>query len=110
MGDRPYTLTRSRWVNLNGPMEFIAPAEHYDRFMGRYVPGLAVALADAAGVSAGMRVLDVGSGPGGLTHELAARVGEDHVAAIDPSPPFAGRQPQRHPGRRRPGRPAGAAP
>ena len=86
MGDRPYTLTRRRWVNLNERMQFTAPAEHYDRFMGRYVPRLAVALADAAGVSAGMRVLDVGCGPGGLTHELAARVGEDHVAAIDPEP------------------------
>ena len=34
-------------------MQFTAPAEHYDRFMGRYVPQLAVALADAAGVAAG---------------------------------------------------------
>ena len=79
-------------------MEFTAPAEHYDRFMGRYVPMLAVALADAAGVTAGMRALDVGCGPGGLTHELAARLGEDHVAAIDPSPQFAAANRERHPG------------
>ena len=46
-------------------MQFTAPAEHYDRFMGRYVPQLAVALADAAGVAAGMRALDVGCGPAG---------------------------------------------
>jgi ubiquinone/menaquinone biosynthesis C-methylase UbiE len=84
-------------VNFNEPMQFTAPAEHYDRFMGRYVPRLAVALADAAGVRAGMRVLDVGCGPGGLTHELAARVGEDHVAAIDPSPGFAAANRERHP-------------
>ena len=79
-------------------MEFSAPADHYDRFMGRYVPKLAVALADAAGVTAGMRALDVGCGPGGLTHELAARLGEDHVAAIDPSPQFAAANRERHPG------------
>ena len=79
-------------------MQFSAPAEHYDRFMGRYVPMLAVALADAAGVTAGMRALDVGCGPGGLTHELAARLGEDRVAAIDPSPQFAAANRERHPG------------
>jgi ubiquinone/menaquinone biosynthesis C-methylase UbiE len=79
-------------------VEFTAPANHYDRFMGRYVPKLAVALADAAGVAAGMRALDVGCGPGGLTQELAARLGEDHVAAIDPSPQFAAATRERHPG------------
>jgi SAM-dependent methyltransferase len=70
-------------------MQFAAPAEHYDRFMGRYLPTLAVALADAAGVRAGMRVLDVGCGPGGLTRELADRVGATNVAAIEPAPQFA---------------------
>jgi SAM-dependent methyltransferase len=79
-------------------VQFSAPAEHYDRFMGRYVPKLAVALADAADVSAGMRALDVGCGPGGLTHELVARLGADHVAAIDPSPQFAATNRERHPG------------
>ena len=79
-------------------MEFTAPAEHYDRFMGRYVPTLAVALADGAGITAGMRVLDVGCGPGGLTHELVARAGADHVAAIDPSALFAAANRERHPG------------
>jgi SAM-dependent methyltransferase len=69
-------------------MQFAAPAEHYDRFMGRYAPTLAVALADAAGVQRGMRVLDVGCGPGGLTRELAARTGATNVAAIDPAPQF----------------------
>jgi SAM-dependent methyltransferase len=66
--------------------------------MGRYVPTLAIALADAAGVVAGMRVLDVGCGPGGLTHELASRVGAESVAAIDPSPQFAAANRERHPG------------
>jgi SAM-dependent methyltransferase len=79
-------------------MQFSAPAEHYDRFMGRYVPPLAVALADAAGVEAGLRVLDVGCGPGGLTRELASRVGADHVAAIDPAEQFADACRARNPG------------
>ena len=70
-------------------MQFAAPAEHYDRFMGRYAPTLAVALADVAGVRTGMRVADIGCGPGGLTRELVARVGAANVAAIDPAPQFA---------------------
>src|SRR5215831_382792 len=69
--------------------EFTAAVENYDRFMGRYATGLAPRLADAAGVRAGMRVLDVGCGPGALAVELAGRVGEDNVAAIDPAPQFA---------------------
>jgi ubiquinone/menaquinone biosynthesis C-methylase UbiE len=67
--------------------EFRAPAEAYDRFMGRYAPTLAAALAETAGVAGGMRALDVGCGPGGLTAELLARGAE--VAAIDPAPQFA---------------------
>jgi SAM-dependent methyltransferase len=35
-----------------------------------------------------MRVLDVGCGPGGLTSELAGRVGAENVAAIDPAEQF----------------------
>jgi SAM-dependent methyltransferase len=69
-------------------MQFAAPAEHYDRYMGRYAPTLAAALADFSGIAPGMRVVDVGCGPGGLTAELVARVGADNVAAIDPAPQF----------------------
>src|ERR687886_696236 len=77
-------------VGLSRAMaEFTTAAEHYERFMGRYAAGLAPGLADAAGVRAGMRVLDVGCGPGALAVELAGRVGEDNVAAIDPAPQFA---------------------
>jgi SAM-dependent methyltransferase len=79
-------------------VQFTAPAEHYDRFMGRYVPKLAVALADAAGVRAGQRVLDVGCGPGGLTRELVARLGAENVAAIDPAEQFAEACRARNPG------------
>ena len=68
--------------------EFTAAVENYDRFMGRYATGLAPKFADAAGVRAGMRVLDVGCGPGALAVELAGRVGEDNVAAIDPASEF----------------------
>jgi len=45
-----------------------------------------------------MRVLDVGCGPGALAVELAGRVGEDNVAAIDPAPQFAAACQARIPG------------
>jgi SAM-dependent methyltransferase len=70
-------------------VEFTAAAEKYDRFMGRYTRSLAPAFADALQLTGDMRVLDVGCGPGGLAEELARRVGEENVAAIDPAPQFA---------------------
>lgn len=79
-------------------MQFSAPAEHYDRFMGRYATTLATALADFGAVSAGMRVVDVGCGPGGLTSQLVSRVGVENVAAIDPAPQFVAACRDRHPG------------
>jgi ubiquinone/menaquinone biosynthesis C-methylase UbiE len=79
-------------------MQFTSAAESYDRFMGRYTATLAPALADAADVTGGMRVLDVGSGPGGLTRELAGRVGGENVAAIDPAAQFATACRERNPG------------
>ena len=69
-------------------VDFTSSAKRYDRFMGRYTATLAPALIDAAVVTDGMRVLDVGCGPGGLTRELAARVGAENVAAIDPAAQF----------------------
>jgi SAM-dependent methyltransferase len=54
--------------------------------MGRYSRHLAVRFAEFAGVSSGMRVLDVGAGTGALTGELVARGAS--VAAADPSPEF----------------------
>src|SRR5262245_37762497 len=66
--------------------------------MGRYATGLAPRFADAAGVGAGMRVLDVGCGPGALAVELAGRVGGDNVAAIDPAPEFVAACKARIPG------------
>lgn len=77
---------------------FAVPATGYDLLMGRYLPTLAPAFVDVAGVREGMRVLDVGCGPGGLTRELVARVGAGSVAAIDPSPPFVEACRVRNPG------------
>src|SRR3954469_6569802 len=79
-------------------VEFTAAAGHYDRFMGRYTQSLAPALADAAGVTAHGRAVDVGCGPGGLTAVLAQRAGAENVAAIDPAPQFAEACAERHPG------------
>lgn len=77
--------------------QFAASAPHYDRFMGRYALTLAPAFADAAGVTPGMRVLDVGCGPGGLTSELSRRTAAENVAAIDPAPQFVAACRDRHP-------------
>lgn len=79
-------------------MTFHAPAAAYDRFMGRYLPTLAPALTDLAEVGEGQAVLDVGCGPGGLTVELAARVGTGDVAAIDPAEQFVSACRERVPG------------
>jgi SAM-dependent methyltransferase len=68
---------------------FAAPAENYDRYMGRWSQRLAPLLADFAGVERGMRVLDVGSGTGSLTEVLAERVGASQVAGAEPSEQFA---------------------
>jgi SAM-dependent methyltransferase len=67
---------------------FRAPAEAYDRFVGRYGPSLAVALLDAADVRHGQRAVDVGCGTGALTAALAERLGAASVAGVDPSEPF----------------------
>jgi ubiquinone/menaquinone biosynthesis C-methylase UbiE len=74
----------------------VAPGA-YDRFMGRYSSRLAPRLADLARVSSGQRVLDVGCGPGALTTELAERLGQPAVAAVDPSEPFVEAARGRHP-------------
>jgi SAM-dependent methyltransferase len=80
------------------PAQFTAAADKYDRFMGRYTKSLAPLFVEAAGIAPGMKVLDVGCGPGGLTSEIAAVVGAENVAAIDPAPQFAGACRERHPG------------
>jgi SAM-dependent methyltransferase len=69
-------------------MTFAVQAEAYDRFVGRYGDALGRALAEQAGVRPGMRALDVGAGTGKLTGVLAEIVGEENVAAVEPSEPF----------------------
>jgi len=79
-------------------VSFAVAADAYDRFMGRYSTRLAPQLADFAGVHGGQRALDVGCGPGALTGELVARLGDDAVAAVDPSESFVVAARERHPG------------
>jgi SAM-dependent methyltransferase len=67
-------------------MTFDVSGDAYDSFMGRYARELAPVFADFARVHAGQNVLDVGCGSGILTEELAARLGPENVAAVDPSP------------------------
>ena len=67
---------------------FQGAAETYDRFVGRYSPGLARAMCAAAGVRPGHYALDVGCGSGALTAALADVLGSENVSAVDPSEPF----------------------
>ena len=79
-------------------MTFTAAAESYDRFMGRYSSQLAAQMADLAGIEAGQRVVDVGSGPGALTGELVERLCAAAVSAIDPAEQFVTALRDRYPG------------
>ena len=85
-------------ADVPGAATFQTPADAYDRHVGRYGSELAPALAGIAGLRPGQRALDVGCGPGALTAELVARLGPDHVAAVDPSAPFADACRRRLPG------------
>ena len=75
--------------DVAGAKTFQTPAEAYDRFIGRYGGALAREVIAAAGVRRGAQALDVGCGPGALATELVAALGDDHVAAVEPSAPFA---------------------
>jgi len=79
-------------------VSFEVAAEAYDRFMGSWSRPLAPQLAEFAGVRTGLRVLDVGCGPGALTTELATRLGPAAVAAVDPSVSFVAAARARNPG------------
>lgn len=90
-------VLRGCGVLLSG-MAFDVSPDAYARFMGRYSQLLSAPFADEAGVRDGMRVLDVGCGPGALTAELVRRVPPGSVAAADPSPPFVEAVRARFPG------------
>jgi ubiquinone/menaquinone biosynthesis C-methylase UbiE len=77
---------------------FSGSSDAYDRFMGRYSTQLAVRFADFAGVREPQRGLDVGAGTGALTDELIARLGEENVAAAEPSSDYASILRKGHPG------------
>jgi SAM-dependent methyltransferase len=77
---------------------FRASAEAYDRYVGRYGSALAAGLLEAAEVEPGLRVLDVGCGPGALAARAAGIVGPAQVAAVEPSQPFAEACRERVPG------------
>jgi SAM-dependent methyltransferase len=68
---------------------FGGSSDAYDRFMGRYSTQLASRFAEFAGVRASQRALDVGAGTGALTEELVVRLGEENVAAAEPSADYA---------------------
>jgi SAM-dependent methyltransferase len=78
-------------------MGFAVSAEAYDSFMGRYSVPLANRFADFARIVDQRRVLDVGSGPGALTAELAKRLGTAAVSAVDPSDHFVAAMQERFP-------------
>ena len=73
---------------MPGAETFRAPADVYDRLVGRYCPQLASALIEFAGVGPGVRALDVGCGPGALAAALAERLGGRNVVGAEPSEPF----------------------
>ena len=79
-------------------MGFAVAGDKYDRFMGRYSRELAPELIAFAAVEPGMRVVDVGCGPGALTERLVERLGAENVAAADPSEPFVAAATERAPG------------
>jgi SAM-dependent methyltransferase len=75
-------------TEAEGAATFRSATDMYGRFIGRYTPSLAAALTGTVRLERGARVLDVGCGPGGLATVLAEIVGQENVAAVDPSPPF----------------------
>ena len=97
MRPRPAAPTDSPPATLAG-VSFNVSADSYLRFMGKYSEPLAVQFAGLAGIGAGLRVLDVGCGPGALTAELVRRLGPGAVRAVEPSASFVAAARDRLPG------------
>ncbi len=51
--------------------------------MGRELSGRLMEIVEALPLKPGMRILEIGCGPGAMAREMAARVGNGHVLAID---------------------------
>ncbi len=79
-------------------MEFDVAADAYDRYMGAWSRELAPKLVDLVAVRPGMRVLDVGCGPGAVVAALLDRLEPGAIAAVDPSVSFVGAVRGRYPG------------
>jgi SAM-dependent methyltransferase len=77
---------------------FGGSSDAYDRFMGPYSAQLSPIFADFAGVGAPQEAVDVGAGTGALTEELVKRLGEENVAAGEPSADFSAALRTRFPG------------
>lgn len=73
---------------MPGAETFRVSADAYHGLVGRYGAALASRLVAFAGIEPGMRVLDVGCGPGALTAALSDRLGSAAVCGVDPSEPF----------------------
>src|SRR4029079_17763976 len=79
-------------------MHFDVAADAYDRYMGAWSRQLSPGLVAFAGIRPGHHLLDVGCGPGALTEELLATVGDGSVSAVDPSESFVAAARARYPG------------
>src|SRR5215475_8323392 len=73
-----------------------ANADAYELFMGRWSRLLAAALLDFARIEDGWRVLDVGSGTGSLSLEIAKQKPGCRVTGIDLSPDYVAYMNSRH--------------
>jgi SAM-dependent methyltransferase len=81
-----HPMLRGRWIRGCGKVIGVPEATHpYDQHVGRYGGQLATHLISLAGLRPRDRVLDVGCGTGQLAAKLAATVGGENVAALDPS-------------------------
>lgn len=82
------TSAVTRGARANASAVSGAPPDAYERHVGRYGQELAAGMIGIAGVRPGQRAVDVGCGTGALAVALAALLGEENVAAIDPSEQF----------------------
>ena len=53
--------------------------------MGKELSGRLMEIVEALPLKPGMRILEIGCGPGAMAREMAARIGDGHVLAIDRS-------------------------